>query len=80
MLEHLDPQHELVAYVKKEHAIGDKACLDCVGHKTKAVYQVFSKILWPRIDRLSGEVLDEGEDDRLTDKRQEDSDNHQEEE
>jgi hypothetical protein len=60
MLEHLDPQHELVAYVKKEHAIGDEACLNGVGHETKAVNQVFSQILGPGIDCLSGEILDEG--------------------
>jgi len=60
MLEHLDPQHELVAYVKKEHAIGNEACLDGVGHETKAVHQVLSQILGPGIDRLSGEILNEG--------------------
>ena len=60
MLEHLDPQHELVANVKKEHAIGDEACLDSVSHEAKAVHQVLSQILGPGIDSLSCEVLDEG--------------------
>jgi hypothetical protein len=48
-----------VAYVKKEHAIGDEACLNGVGHETKAVHQVLSKVLGPGIDGLSAEVLDE---------------------
>ena len=60
MLEHLDPQHELVADVKKEHAIRDETCLDSVDQETKAVHQILSQVLGPGIYVLSGEVFNEG--------------------